>query len=82
MGTARKLILTAFFICSFGKDTDARTKSFHRKVSYKIDSTSSLFMSQNWFDAFREANPHLFGEDSDFSDSDSENGEMKRLKKI
>ena len=34
-------------------------------------------MSQNWFDAFREANPHLFGEDSDFSDSDSENGEIE-----
>ena len=26
---------------------------------------------------FREANSHLFGEDSDFSDSDSENGEIE-----
>ena len=34
-------------------------------------------MPQNFFEAFREANPHLFGEDSDFSDSDSENGEIE-----
>ena len=34
-------------------------------------------MPQNWFEAYREANPHLFGVDSDFSDSESENEETE-----
>ena len=47
---ARKLILTAFFICSCGKDTGTRTKSFHRKVSYKKDST----LKPRFFQKFRK----------------------------
>ena len=35
MGTARKLILTAFFIYSCERDTGARTKIFHRKNKKK-----------------------------------------------
>ena len=34
-------------------------------------------MPQNWFQAYKEANPNLFGVDSDFSDSDSENEEIE-----
>jgi len=34
-------------------------------------------MPQNWFEAYREANPHLFGVDSDYSDSESENEETE-----
>ena len=34
-------------------------------------------MPQNRFQAYREANPHLFGVDSDFSDSESEHEETE-----
>ena len=69
--------MTAFFsICLGGNETGARTKSFHRRVSYKVDSNSHFSMPQNWFQAYKEANPNLFGVDSDFSDSDSENEEI------
>ena len=34
-------------------------------------------MPQTRFQAYREANPHLFGVDSDFSDSESEHEETE-----
>ena len=42
--------MTAFFICSCAKDTGTRTKSFHRKVSYKKDST----LKPRFFQKFRK----------------------------
>ena len=81
LGIARKLFLPPFFIVFFGKKgTDAWTKSFHRRFSYKIDSDPPIFMPQNRFQAYREANPHLFGVDSDFSDSESENEETEEVR--
>ena len=45
---ARKLILTAFFICSCGKDTGTRTKSFHEKFR-KIKKKNCIKISNKIF---------------------------------